>query len=256
MICCGKILAFVYVCLLAAAGSYADDFDHSHSLWTQLLQKVVVVERPVSNVAYATLIEHRRDLNSYLYRLQNTSRSSFDGFSQAQQLAFLINAYNAFQLRQVVMHYPVNSVKKIGYFYYSPWEMEFFQLFGRSTSLKMIERDLIRKISRDPRIHFTINCACVDCPPLLNRAYSASEFEQQLEWATTNFLSNSTNNYFIKEINTLVLSSLFSLYKDDFGSDLLDFVLPRLGSRISTQFGALSPSITFSDFDWSLNDTR
>jgi len=78
---------------LAQAGA----FDHSHAAWTALLKKHVVLldGGKASRLAYAGLAADRAALKAYLATLSAVSPAVFEGFGKAQQMAFLINAYNA-----------------------------------------------------------------------------------------------------------------------------------------------------------------
>ena len=147
--------------------THAETFDHSHSDFTALLEDVVVANNFQSRVRYSEVVSRRDELDGYLGQLAGVSRASFDKFSPDQQLSFLINTYNAYQLKQVIDHYPIESIKDVGSFFSSPWSKEFFTLFGEPASLDLVEHGLIRTLFKEPRIHFAVNCASISCPPLI-----------------------------------------------------------------------------------------
>ena len=88
-------------------------------------------------------------------------------------MAYWINAYNAYTIRLIVDHYPVQSIKDIGSkikipFVTTPWASKFFSIGGEQMSLDNIEHGILRKKFDDPRIHFTLVCASISCPRLRN----------------------------------------------------------------------------------------
>ena len=68
----------------------------------------------------------------------------------------------------------------------------------------------------EPRIHFAINCASRSCPKLQNVAYYSHKLENQLENAASEFINDLTKNKIM--VKRLMLSKIFSWFKDDFGN--------------------------------------
>ena len=95
----------------------AESFDHSHGAWTVLLKKHVVPLQggKASKVRYAGMAIDRPALKAYLAALSSVSSLAFEAFGKAQQMAFLINAYNAFTIELILTRYPkLASIKEIG----------------------------------------------------------------------------------------------------------------------------------------------
>lgn len=225
-------------------------FDHSHEQFTQLLQDVVHKEGQGSRVDYVQLSENSSSLVNYLASVSSVSQQQFDTFSKDEQLAFLINAYNAYQLKLVIDHYPIDSIMDVGNIFRSPWSMKFFQLFGDDASLNHIEHDLIRKLFDEPRIHFAVNCASISCPPLQSVAYRADMLDQQLEAAAVNFLNDKNMNRVDVKEEEILLSKIFDWYDEDF-DDLKGFVLSKM---IDVDLAAKQYDIDHIDYDWGLNE--
>lgn len=223
-------------------------FDHGHRALTGLLGDIVIVSGHQSRVDYEQLIQRRSELDLYLENLSSVSRQSFNEFSEQQQLAFLINTYNGYQLKQVIDHYPIKSIKDVGSFFSSPWSKEFFTLFGEPASLDFVEHQLIRKLFKEPRIHFAVNCASISCPPLASEAYQASKLEAQLETAAFNFLQDKDANHIDGE--TVYVSKIFDWYEEDFTSGVLAFVA-RYWSSLPDDLSTLE--VAYTAYDWSLN---
>ncbi len=253
-------------------GNASAQFDHRHTAWGELLTKHVVVidGGKASQVRYAALAQHRDALKSYLASLSQVSEADFKGWRNEQQLAFLINAYNAHMVELILTRYPnIKSVWDFGKIFTNPFKNRFFTLFGRDFSLDNIEHDTIRARGAydEPRIHFAVNCASTGCPMLREEPYVAERLDRQLEEQTTRFLSDRSRNRYNAERNTLEVSEIFKWYAEDFSSGL-----KGIGSR--EQFFASYASlladhpehqklirdqkagVDFFGYHWGLNDAK
>lgn len=264
-----KFLLKIFVLLtsftLASLCYSIERFDHS--AWNALLVKYVSSQNngQSTQVDYAGFLKDRVLLTDYLEQLSRLSQVSFDQLSKAEQLAFLINAYNAWTVEYILTAYPkIDSIKDLGGFFSSPWKNEFIPLLGATRSLDDIEHELIRGSGRyhDVRIHFAVNCASIGCPALRAEAYTGKLLDQQLEDQTKLFLSDNSRNRISKGI--LEVSSIFKWYREDFekgwsGIDSLEAffavysdVLKLTDQQvIAVQNGSLD--IEFLDYDWRLN---
>lgn len=242
-----QYLNLLVLCFFSLSAQ-AERFDHSHQEFDELLRDVVVINGHQSRVQYAEVTAQRQKLEGYLANLSGVSRVQFDGFDADQQLAFLINTYNAYQLKQVIDHYPIKSIKDVGSFFSSPWSKEFFTLFGEPASLDLVEHGLIRTLFQEPRIHFAVNCASISCPPLLAEAFVGERLNTQLESATFNFLQDSAANRL--EGDTLYLSKIFDWYSEDFQDGVVKFV-----ARYRPEW-ANADDLDYTDYDWNLNEAK
>lgn len=238
-----------------------------HSPWDELLERHVKVLRDgqASQLDYAGVLRESEQLTRYLGQLSAVDRGDFDAWSLEDQLAFLINAYNAWTVELVLQQEPgLSSIRDVGLLPKAAWRRKFVNLFGEQISLDEIEHGMIRGWDRyyEPRIHFALNCAAIGCPALRNEAYIGPRLEQQLEEATQRFLSDRTRNY--PGADRLYLSPIFDWYREDFeesGSEshtILDFLAhysEQLGlSRNEVyRLGAGSRGIRYTDYDWGLN---
>lgn len=168
-------------------------FDHSHQSYDKLLSAIVTEKGPQSFVDYDHLKNNPHELNAYLKQIEAVTKDEFEQWNEQQQLAFLINAYNAFTLKLILNNYPdIKSILDLGgLIISSPWKKKFFTLFGKKSFLAYIEDDLLRENYKEPRIHFAINCASKGCPALQKKAYVANNLEQQLEKASLQFMRDS-----------------------------------------------------------------
>ena len=249
----------IFFILLVCANAFA--FDHQHAAFDQLLQQVVVPHGPQTDVDYTLLKTKAAELDAYLQALQDVSADEYRAWDPSQQLAFLINAYNAFTLKLIVMNYPeIDSIRDLGgLIFSSPWDIEFFHLLGEPATLDLVEHDLIRKNFAEPRIHFAVNCASRGCPPLLTRAYTADQLDAQLEHATRLFLRDPERNRYVPEKKRLELSSIFNWYKPDFeqaAGSIEKYVAPYITDDPETRTLISNHGVSrrFLDYDWALND--
>lgn len=267
-------ILLLLTCLLSplAASSAFAAFDHEHGSWHLLVKNHVRWndEGTATEVDYKEFKRNRDFLTRYLQSLSAVTESEFESFSREQQLAFLINAYNAFTVDLILSEYPeLESIKDLGSLFSSAWKKKFFSLFGEAQSLDGIEHDLIRGSGRynEPLIHFAANCASIGCPALLNEAYVAETLEQQLLESTRKFLSDQNRNRFDTETGTLDVSSIFDWYAEDFsngwrGYDSLqdffrthaDWMTDDTEAAERLKQGPLK--IRFLDYDWRLNDAK
>jgi hypothetical protein len=254
-------------------------FDHGHAAWTALLKKHVVVidGGKASQVRYAGFAQERAQLKTYLDSLSKVSEAEFKGWSKPQQMAFLINAYNAYTVEKVLTRYPdLRSIWDFGKVFGNPFKDRFFTLLGREGSLDRIEHETLRAKGAydEPRVHFALNCASVGCPMLREEAYVADRLDAQLEEQTRRFLSDRSRNRLNARKGALEVSRIFDWFKEDWQSGYrgFDAKAPAVGSR-EQYFGRYAKlladdpaqqqliedgkaAIVFLDYDWTLNDAK
>jgi hypothetical protein len=251
-----------YLLLLSfACAAQAQPFDHAHQPWDALLKKhVVLVDGgKASRLDYAALAKERAALRGYLDALSGVSETEFSGWSRAQQMAFLVNAYNAFTAEKILTRYPnLKSIWDFGRFFGNPFRDEFFTLVGGRMSLDEVEHGILRKRYRDPRVHYAVNCASIGCPMLREEAYVAANLERQLDEQARRFLSDRTRNRV--RSGRLEVSKIFDWFREDF--EPLEGYLARYAATLGDnpieqgKIAARALPVAFTDYDWALNDSR
>lgn len=247
-------------------------FDHRHTAWTTLLKQNVVMgaDGNTSRLRYAALRLQRGSLKAYLDSLSAVPASVYDGWTRTQQLAFLINAYNAFTVELVLTRYPdLKSIKDIGSLLQSPWKKSFFRLLDKDRSFDEVEHELIRApgVFDDPRIHVAVVCASIGCPMLRNEAYVADQLDAQFDDSMRRFLSDRSRNRFDAAGGTLTVSKIFDWYRKDFeqghkGISSLQGLFARYAELLSAAGPAQADiragryRLTYGEYDWALNDAR
>jgi len=167
--------------------------------------------------------------------------------SKDEQLAYYINAYNAWMIKIVLDRYPTDSVlngdSKI-------FEKKIIKVGGKTMSLNDLEHNIIRKKFSDARIHFAVNCGSESCPPLAKEAFTGAKLNEQLHDLTVKFINSK---YGAKQNgNTLNVSQLFDWYKSDFKKDSPDGTVLGYIKKYKKVSG--SPSLAYQEYSWKINE--
>ena len=247
-------------------------FDHSYRSLAQVLRRHVVGTR----VDYTGLQQQRAALDAVVAEIGRVEGPDFDAWTDDEQIAYWINAYNVFTLQAVVDNYPVdggwlsflrfaprNSVKQIS----GVWTDLRWPAAGEAMTLDEIEHGTLRVLYDEPRIHFAVNCAAVSCPPLRAEPYVAKRLDRQLVLAARDFLAS--DHGLQVEDGALEVSSLLDWYGEDFVDEyghLVDAPGSAKSRAILGLIATYGPSpasrlaqtgdvkIRFLDYDWGLND--
>ena len=220
----------------------------THELWTSLLNKHVSED---GHVNYKGFIEDKTAFDKYLTLLQNNHPNN-KHWSKEEQLAYWINAYNAFTVKLIVDNYPLKSIKDIKrglVFVNTVWDTKFIKIEKATYDLNNIEHGIIRKQFDEPRIHFAVNCASVSCPNLRNEAFTPTRLDEQLTEQTKYFLQNKIKNEITAD--QIKISKIFNWFKGDFTKkgSLIDFLNLYAPVKINSD-----ATIEHMDYDWNLNE--
>jgi hypothetical protein len=252
------------VALLWGANAWAQ-FDHGHAGWDTLLKKHVrwLPDGKQSRVDYDGFKAERAALQEVLDAMSAVPKAEFERWPREQQMAFLVNAYNAFTVALILTRWPeLTSIKDLGSLLQSPWKKKFFVLLGEERHLDWIEHEQLRPRYKDPRVHAAVNCASIGCPALRNEAFTAPKLDAQFDDGMMRFMSDRTRNRVAG--GKLEVSLIFKWFREDFeqrrlGYQKLEDLFARHAMQLSDQPDeqrllrerALPPS--FLDYDWSLN---
>ena len=221
----------------------------THEIWNSLLQSYASKEGLVN---YKGLIKDSLKLNQYL-NLIAAHHPNDQNWTNDQQLAYWINAYNAFTTQLIIRNYPLQGIKNIKNgipFVNSVWDIKFIKIEDQTYDLNNIEHGILRTHFHEPRIHFAVNCASISCPKLRNEAYTANKINAQLHDQAVYFINNRDKNLFITA-NEIKISKIFSWFKGDFTKegDLIDFINTYAIIKVSAD-----AKIEHMDYNWGLND--
>ncbi len=224
----------------------------THEKWNALLKKHV---REDGMVDYKGFVRDSAALNDYL-KLLETSHPSDKNWSRNEQMAYWINAYNAYTIQLIIQHYPIASIKDIKKgvaFVNSVWDIKFIHIQGYTYDLNNLEHNILRPVFKDARIHAAINCASYSCPKLLNEAYTAAKLDKQLDAAMRGFINDPNRNKI--KADKAEISEIFKWFKGDFERDGSGSVWGFL-NKFSTVKLSKNTDIGYLDYDWNLNEAK
>ncbi len=247
-------------------------FDHAHRAWDELLKKHVtyISNGNASQVSYRGFAQDRALLKQYLDSAAAVPEANYNAWNKPQQLAFLINVYNAATIELILTKYPnLKSIRELGGTFTKPWSIKFVKLFGRELTLDNVEHDMIRAegVFNDPRIHVAVVCASIGCPMLRNESFTAEKLDSQLDDGMRRFFSDRSRNRYNAETKKLEVSKIFDWYKKDFtkghkGFNSLETTLAKYADALTDDAAVRSEirsgklAIAYLDYDWNLNDRR
>lgn len=211
----------------------------SHEAWDKLAQKHISA---TGKVNYKGFKADKAAFDAYLQSLADNPIQS--SWSRSKKMAYWINAYNAFTIKLIVDNYPIKSIMDLDGG--KPWDRKWIKLGGKTYSLNNIEHDILRPQYKDARIHFAVNCAAKSCPPVWNRAWTASNLNSQLERATKTFINNSKYNSV--SAGSATISKIFEWYAVDFG-EIVAYINKYANTKVNS--GA---TVNYKEYDWALNE--
>ena len=203
------------------------------------------------------------EFKSYLGRIAATDPATL---GRDDQLAFWIDAYNAYTIALINAHHERESIRNIDKSFgfvkaYGPWKEKIAKVGGKAYGLDEIEQDIIRPRYHEPRIHFALVCAAMGCPPLRSEAYTGAALDAQLDDQARRFLLHSPSKNRVDVANkTVYLSPIFVEFRDyikDFGGS--DASVGRFVARYypagpdKTLLESGDFKVVKTNYDWSLN---
>jgi hypothetical protein len=227
-------------------------------------------------VYYRALESDRRRLDTYIAALDGPQARALASWPREEQIAFWLNAYNAWVLRTVIDHYPIrgasgrypaNSLRQIG----GTFERAPRRVAGRSLTLDQIETTVIAEF-RDPRLYLALGRGAVGSGRLRSEAFSGASLGSQLDAVAKEF-ATSGRLLDIDEAQRVVhVSPILSWREKDFIAAYAGAVPARFAGRSDLEKALLAfvdrnllPhereflernefKVEFKPFDWSLND--
>ncbi len=245
-------IIFSTLALLLATTAFGLD----HSKFADVLDQYQ--DSTTGNIAYSQLkadiaTDADHPLTEYTGLLSSVTTQEFNSWQRNDQMAFLINAYNAFTLQLVADNFPIGSIRDIGGAFSSPWSKSFFSLLGgQITTLDQVEHTWLRPKYQDYRIHAAVNCASVSCPALRYEPFVGSDLDAQLDEQMKIWVTDTTKNLFSG--NSTKISKIFDWYGSDFvqwgggiKSVLKKYADPQFDSAIDQS------RIGYQSYNWNLN---
>jgi hypothetical protein len=218
----------------------------SHRAWDRIVRTHVVdgqVDYPAIQ-SDGTIEGYIRELN----RIDPTALPT-----REDQLAFWINAYNAFAAKGLIDGYsPKTLWGRYRYFIGRDYHVG-----GTAINLYDLERDVLVAQFQQPLMHFAIVCASTSCPKLQSRAYESNRLVEQLDRAARAFINDQTRNRFDRLRKVASLSMIFKWFESDFSGaagSVLAFVARYVEDQeLAHELTQPGYRVDYLDYDWSVN---
>jgi hypothetical protein len=226
-------------------------------------------------VYYNALRIERPRFDRYVASL-DVAPAAYESWAPERQLAFWLNAYNAFVLRTVIDHYPIrgraaeypaNSIRQIP----GAFETRRFRAAGRSVTLDGIETDILPAFG-DARAFLALGRGAVGSTRLRSEAFDAARLDAQLAAAQAESVRRHAVVRIDRAEGVVSASPIFSWREPAFVTGFADRAPARFASRSPIERAILALiephlvtsereylnsnqfRVAFHPFDWSLND--
>jgi hypothetical protein len=228
-----------------ASSAFAQKSEAWIDSYNSLLSKYVTS----SGVKYSEWKSNSADVQSIQNVVDAIAKENAPADKKAQ-LAFYINAYNAWILHEALGKYPTKSVKDVLFSFFTGKRIK---VAGEEMSFNHLEKDVIRGKFGDPHVHFALNCASHSCPPLNREAFRAGDVDGQMEKLAKAFVNSERGVRFDASKKAADLSKIFDWYKDDFKTEggALAFINKRRSAPLPNDV-----KISYQDYDWNLNEAK
>lgn len=227
-------------------------------------------------VYYYALRQERAKFDRYVLALGEVSADTIAKWPQPRQLAYWINAYNAFVLRTVIDAYPIrgkapdfpaNSIRQIS----GAFERRTFRAGGRQLTLDALERDVIGAFD-DPRALLALSRGAVGGSRLKSEAFTADRLDLQLTTMTSELVTRRVLVQVDAGNNKLSVNPMFSWREALFTRTLANRAPSIYAARSPLERAVLALieplivpneaeflrknefAMVFHEFDWRLND--
>jgi hypothetical protein len=226
-------------------------------------------------VYYRAIKSERGRLDRYVASL-NVPAATYSSWTREGQMAFWLNAYNAFVLQTVINHYPIkgkagtypaSSIRQIP----GAFEQIKHRAAGRTVTLDDIEKTILPQF-KDPRMYLALGRGAVGSGRLRSEAYTTARVVDQLEAVHADFMMHQELLKIDRNAETMAVTPILSWREAEFVAAYADKADPRFAQRSPVEraiLGFVAPRllslerdmieknqfrITFQNFDWRLND--
>jgi hypothetical protein len=268
----GRLAAIVLSAALAIVQPSTVDVDPLHKPFDEILDLYV----RDGLVYYLALRNERARFDRYVDSISGVTADALKSWPRERQLAYWINAYNAFVLRTVIDNYPIrgrsaeypqNSIRQIP----GAFERRQFKAGGRMLTLDAIDKDVIGEFG-EPRAMLALGRGALGSPRLKSEAFTADRLNAQLDTMQGELVTRRELVFVDIANGRLSVNPIFSWREGVFTKSLATKAPAVYASRSPIERAVLSlidpllvPTETeylrkntfrmaFGDFDWKLND--
>jgi hypothetical protein len=249
----------------------ADGSDPLHVAFDQLLDPNV----RDGLVYYRAMKSERGRLDRYVAAL-NVPAATYGAWTKDQQIAFWLNAYNAFVLQTVIDNYPIqgrsaavpaSSIKQIP----GAFDQTKHRAAGRSVTLDEIEKTILPEF-KDARLYLALGRGAVGSGRLRSEAYTGERLKRQLDAVQSEFVNDQQMIEIDRAANTVSVTPILSWREAEFVAQydsgatgtfaqrspleraLVAFVMPHALRLEKEMLQKNAFKVQFRPFDWRLND--
>jgi hypothetical protein len=265
------LAAVASIVTLTAQGPPPSTVDPLHRSYDQLLD----IHVRDGLVYYRALRGSRGGLDRYVASL-DVPTAEYDGWPRPRQIAFWLNAYNAFVIESVLDHYPIagrspaypaNSLRQVP----GVFEKQVHRAAGRRLTLDDIEKSVLAGFG-DPRVFLALGRGSVGGGRLRSSAYSSDTLEADLVKVAAECVTRQTCAAIDASGQVLSVTAVFSWREAEFvkafGDDaqsaypgrspleraILHVLAPHFLPGERQTLAKNDFAVRFTPFDWQLND--
>ncbi|HUG93208.1 MAG TPA: DUF547 domain-containing protein [Planctomycetaceae bacterium] len=226
-------------------------------------------------VYYRALRQERNRFDRYVASL-DVPAAAYNGWARERQMAFWVNAYNAFALETVIDHYPIRtrtaeypagSIRQIP----GAFEQIRHRAAGRSVTLDEIEKTILPAFG-EPRLFLALGRGAVGSGRLRSEAFTAARLTPQLDRVQSEFVTEHTMMHLDRAEGRLSVTPIVSWNAEHFVAAydpgetgphaqrspieraIVAFIAPHLLPLERQLVQKNEFRVTYHDFDWRLND--
>ncbi|MGB0561950.1 MAG: DUF547 domain-containing protein [Spirulinaceae cyanobacterium] len=216
-------------------------------------------------VDYEALQGDRQALDAYNAGLAGVTPETYASWSEAEQIAFWVNAYNSLTLKSIIDQDPIKaSIKDI----VGVWRIRKHEILSDAKTLDNIEHQTLRVDFDEPRIHAALVCAAMSCPKLRQEPFVGDRLDEQLDDQSRQFINSDLGLQIDRDAGVVYLSAIFQWFGEDWipsygveegfaGNEneraVLNFVSEYVSEEDARYLEAGDYEVQYLDYDWSLN---
>ena len=228
-------------------------------------------------VYYRALKSERATLDRYVASL-NVPAATYAAWTPPRQMAFWLDAYNAFVLETVIDHYPIHGHdRRLSVGQHPPdsgrVRPDEVARRGRRCHARRDREDDPAATFQEPRVYLALGRGAIGSGRLRSEAYTADRLEKQLDDIQRGVRHHSRDAATsIAVAGTITVTPILSWRDQAFIAAYADTAAPAFAARSPIERAVLAfirPNLlpleeefvtqntfrmTFRDFDWRLND--
>jgi hypothetical protein len=242
-------LRLLFSCTLSIAAA-ATTFGQKSDNWVESYNRLLGKYVTSGGVKYAEWKANAADVQALQGVVDGIAKENVSAMEKKHQLAYYVNAYNAWILHEALGKYPTKSVKDALFTFFTSRRIT---VAGQQMSFNSLEKETIRSKFGEPRVHFALNCASRSCPPLNRQPFNGDKLDGQFETIAKGCVNSEKGVKYNDATKTAELSKIFDWYKDDFKGEggPIAFINKRRSSPIPAD-----AKISYQEYDWSLNEVK